>query len=222
MNTAPTAKDIAQALNGKKSGSGWLAKCPCHPDRRPSLSVTDDGSGRPLVHCHAGCDQALVWSTVLELCGVDEAPQQLRQARPLPPTNREDKDEFRPITPIPTDAIPPKSHQQLGEPTKIFTYRDSDGSTLCYQLRWDSADGSKEIRPLTYGHKGQSYQWRYSGLPEPRPLYNLDKLTLRGSAPVLLVEGEKTAEAATEIVDDQVVITWPNGSGGVSKADWSS
>ena len=33
----------------------WVARCPAHEDRSPSLSVRDTGE-RVLVHCFAGCD----------------------------------------------------------------------------------------------------------------------------------------------------------------------
>ena len=33
----------------------WLARCPFHDDRSPSLSIRDPGNGRILLHCHAGC-----------------------------------------------------------------------------------------------------------------------------------------------------------------------
>ena len=51
------AEFIAKALGGRKAGSSWLARCPAHDDREPSLSITDAKGGRVLVHCHAGCDQ---------------------------------------------------------------------------------------------------------------------------------------------------------------------
>ena len=37
-------------------GYGWMACCPAHEDRTPSLSICD-GEDRVLVHCHAGCEQ---------------------------------------------------------------------------------------------------------------------------------------------------------------------
>lgn len=41
----------------KRTGKGqWLAKCPAHEDRSPSLSVRCCDDGRWLVHCFAGCD----------------------------------------------------------------------------------------------------------------------------------------------------------------------
>jgi DNA primase len=33
----------------------WIARCPAHDDRTPSLSVALAGNGRILMHCHAGC-----------------------------------------------------------------------------------------------------------------------------------------------------------------------
>jgi hypothetical protein len=55
-----SAETIARALGGSKSGAGWMARCPAHSDRVPSLSLSDGPDGRVLVHCHAGCDQQSV------------------------------------------------------------------------------------------------------------------------------------------------------------------
>jgi hypothetical protein len=51
-----TAEQIAGALRGRKSGAGWIACCPAHPDKTPSLSLSDR-DGKILVRCHAGCSQ---------------------------------------------------------------------------------------------------------------------------------------------------------------------
>ena len=45
----------------------WIARCPAHDDRSPSLSVRDVGDDRTLIHCHAGC-AALA---VLDALGLD-------------------------------------------------------------------------------------------------------------------------------------------------------
>ena len=40
----------------KKTGAGrWLARCPAHEDKSPSLSVRELDDSRILVHCFAGC-----------------------------------------------------------------------------------------------------------------------------------------------------------------------
>ncbi len=51
-----TAELLAHALQAKRSGSSWTAKCPSHEDRNPSLSIRE-ANGKVLVHCHAGCAQ---------------------------------------------------------------------------------------------------------------------------------------------------------------------
>lgn len=46
----------------------WLARCPAHDDRGPSLSIRDLEDGRTLVHCFGGCDVGDVLAAVgLEL-----------------------------------------------------------------------------------------------------------------------------------------------------------
>jgi hypothetical protein len=44
----------------------WMACCPAHDDRTPSLQITQ-ANDRVLIHCHAGCGGA----EVLEAVGLD-------------------------------------------------------------------------------------------------------------------------------------------------------
>ena len=41
-NTIPiiTATELAAALGGRRSGHGWMARCPAHDDREPSLAIS--------------------------------------------------------------------------------------------------------------------------------------------------------------------------------------
>lgn len=52
-----TAETIAKALGGHRAGVTWMARCPAHDDRTPSLSIRSSKDGKVLVRCHAGCDQ---------------------------------------------------------------------------------------------------------------------------------------------------------------------
>ena len=62
----------------KGTGRGrWVARCPAHDDKRPSLAVRELDDGRVLIHCFAGCDVR----DVLGNCGLtfdalypDESP----------------------------------------------------------------------------------------------------------------------------------------------------
>lgn len=51
-------EEFVSRLNGvKQTGRGqWLARCPAHEDRSPSLSIAGGDDGRVLVKCFAGCD----------------------------------------------------------------------------------------------------------------------------------------------------------------------
>lgn len=51
------ASKIAHALNGRRSGHGWIACCPAHKEANPSFSISEGHDGRTLVHCFAGCSQ---------------------------------------------------------------------------------------------------------------------------------------------------------------------
>ena len=45
---------LARLQGARRSGNGWMARCPAHADKSPSLSMRDE-NGRVLLHCFAGC-----------------------------------------------------------------------------------------------------------------------------------------------------------------------
>jgi hypothetical protein len=45
-----TAKEIARALGGQRVGIVWMACCPAHDDRNPSLSIRDSDHDKVLVY----------------------------------------------------------------------------------------------------------------------------------------------------------------------------
>lgn len=60
------ASGLVSRLAGvRQTGSDrWVAKCPAHEDRRPSLSIRELEDGRVLIHCFAGCETDAVVSAV--------------------------------------------------------------------------------------------------------------------------------------------------------------
>ena len=128
------------------------------------------------------------------------------------------------VLPVPADApLPPAGHFKLGKPAARWTYLDATGAVLGYVLRFDAADGEKQFRPLTLWRpaKGGKPEWRWESWPPKRPLYGLAELAERPSAPVVVCEGEKAADAATGLLPGFVAVTSPNGSKSAGKADWS-
>jgi len=56
-----TTEEILSHLEGvTKSGAGWMALCPAHDDRKPSLSISKGSDGRTLLKCLAGCSTGKV------------------------------------------------------------------------------------------------------------------------------------------------------------------
>lgn len=52
--------DLLARLSGvRRSGNGWIARCPAHADHNASLSVAER-DGRTLLHCFAGCSKEAV------------------------------------------------------------------------------------------------------------------------------------------------------------------
>lgn len=47
--------EILESLHARRSGSGWISRCPAHDDKAPSLSLKITETGRLLAYCHAGC-----------------------------------------------------------------------------------------------------------------------------------------------------------------------
>lgn len=65
-NRSVSAAEIAAALGGKPSGSGWIAYCPSHDDHTPSLKIDETPEGKVLFHCHASCTQEEVLAALRE------------------------------------------------------------------------------------------------------------------------------------------------------------
>jgi putative DNA primase/helicase len=128
------------------------------------------------------------------------------------------------VVPVPAGApAPPAEHFKLGKPSVWWIYPDAAGAVLGYVLRFDTGDGEKQFRPLTLWRPvaGGALEWRWESWPSKRPLYGLQGLAERPSAPAVVCEGERARDAATRLLPRFVVVTSPNGSKSAGKADWT-
>ena len=126
------------------------------------------------------------------------------------------------VWPVPEDALQPRGkHRDKGHVSASWAYRDSAGKVLHWVCRFDLGDGRKEILPQTLWREAGRLVWHWRAAPVPRPLFRLDALALAPAAPVLVVEGEKTAEAAAQLFPQLVAVCWSGGSKAVGKADWT-
>lgn len=129
------------------------------------------------------------------------------------------KEPPKPLETPPEDAPEPSLHHyRHGEPARFWVVRSGAGAVLHYVARYEPAGERKQIVPWTWADG----KWQTKGPPTPRPLYGLDRLAALPDAGVLIVEGEKCADAACDLFRGAyAVVTWTGGSGAVHLADWS-
>jgi len=137
---------------------------------------------------------------------------------------QEKDNNFKAIIPAPNDPELPSGYQSMN------IYRDREGRFVTATLRkeWiDKATGKKRksTPPYSYGklkdENGEITEgWYSKGIEINRPPYNLDQIAKRPDATILIVEGEKTADAASKIFPDLVVTTSQMGAGNAHHTNW--
>ena len=219
MSAAPIDLALSKLDRVKAAGPGkWMACCPAHEDRTPSLSVSAGEDGRVLLNCFAGCPvenvlagMGLQWG---DLHPSPPSPEPVR-SRPVP-TRRESPP--APATQGAAGVFPSLDEardayrRQLGEPSASWIYRDRDGDPIGEVLRWETSDG-KTIRPAFRFPDG----WRMT-YPTTRPLFGLDQIADEGR--VFVVEGEKAAARLHAL--GLPAVTSPGGAKAGGSADWSA
>lgn len=176
------AEALIERLDGvrRKSNGGWLARCPAHEDRQPSLSVDLSASGGIILKCFAGCEVTAIMDALgLGLSDLfDDAP-----------TPRS--------APVAVAASAPVAAATNGHHANVtwFDVRDVAGTVLARHRRVDEPG------------KKKSMNWWLPGASTPGlaglklnslPLFDITLLAdWPTDAPILIVEGEK---AATSLV----------------------
>lgn len=115
----------------------------------------------------------------------------------------------------PTDpsAFPNAKH---GYPDHVYHYCDTNGKLRWVICRWDETPTRrKNFTPYTWSNGS----WMPKAPPTPRSLYGLETLTRKGT--VIIVEGEKAADAARRLFPGCPVVSAPNGASSVKNADWN-
>lgn len=167
-------EDFLELLPGRLTGPnsrGWLnGKCPAHEDKSPSFGVKAGETGL-LVKCQAGCTADAIAGAL----GIDV------------------RDLFYGETPISSRPIRERLRLEAE-----YVYPDADGTVRLLKQRFRSPDGTKTF---AWVHRNGSGSWETGKAEAPRRLYNLPAVleAVRAGRAVLLVEGEKDADAATEL-----------------------
>jgi hypothetical protein len=125
---------------------------------------------------------------------------------------------------IPPDDAPAPDWMRLFGRARVahWAYRTENGKPIFFICRIDKGtrDGKriKEFLPACW-FEGKG--WASKHWPSPRPLYNLPNIIANPSAPIVVVEGEKAADAAARIFPKSIVTTSSGGALAPKKTDWN-
>lgn len=243
-------EDLVETLgvNLSRQGREMKGLCPFHEEKTPSFTVTPDAQKYYCFGCGASGDHIdfvqdyfnvnfkEAADRLAGIVGRDsyELPDGAPRQRAAPKKTRTTSDwEFV----VPAADVPPPAQVRtmidndwhavpvIGS----WAYRDPEGRLHGYAVRihkGETADGTpkKEVIPFTQQVNTVTgeVRMRQGALPEPRLLYGSELLPKHPKANVIVVEGEKTADAARRLLQNYpfIVLTWPGGGKAVSKAAW--
>jgi putative DNA primase/helicase len=225
------------APDGKVRGSEWDAMCPARKHKElgtfkfnfagPRAGAwADFGAGEAghgviayARYClgvsmreaaEAVADYLCIGSTSPEM----PRPRQAHAPRPLQKPAAE-LGTFDPATPVP--QIPREDGRGFIKTTASWLYRNAEGNGVFFIVRTTGPDG-KGFRQI---FKGPDGEWKFRGLSGVTPLYKLPDLLAKPDAPVMFVEGEKTADAAARLFPEFAVVTSRGGASNVPSTDAS-
>jgi len=139
-------------------------------------------------------------------------PEQTIVPRPTPT-------EWEHILPVPADAPKPDfKHHKHGTPITTWAYEDVNGQLIGFIRRFD-VGGKKLFFPLVWGKFRGKLGWRNKGFSKPLPLYGLESLKGNITKQIIIVEGEKTADAARLLFPKHLVMAWPGGTASAKNVD---
>ena len=214
------AKAIATELGKCRPQTNYFSCCcPAHNDRNPSFIIGDKGDGSIWFKCLAGCPPERI-RNALETRNLWPSSASLPVAADHGP-RKADEQKYTILSPVPPNLPHVFVGQVItGEIHHFYEYWDGNDQLLMVVTRTDDATG-KRIHPNVFAEfEDGTRSWVRAALPKPWPLYRLDLLERRPDAPVLVVEGEKTADAAFTRTRDYVAISWPGGAQAVENVDW--
>lgn len=129
------------------------------------------------------------------------------------------------------DLIPEFSEEFIGRKTKdrfkggkltFYRYYSSKGTPIGCVVRCDKdVDGDKAKSFAQFSYDRIKKRWKSSWSGDGKPLYNLQEIRARVDAPVMVVEGEKTAEAAKLLFPEYVITTSLMGAMSPRSSNWS-
>lgn len=120
-----TTLAFADMLHARSLGRGrYMANCPAHEDRSPSLSIREGKDGRVLVHCFAGC----TFAAILASSGL--TPRDLFVGPPPSPAKLRELALQRAQIDIEAAILRSKGRQKADRVRKLYAIKEALGEAL--------------------------------------------------------------------------------------------
>lgn len=223
------AERICQVLlpGGKRVGRQWVVG-DVSGAAGDSMAVELDGEKRGMWYDQAagiGGDMLKLVELNMNLSGVVAAADQTRKLLGLPawrpdPSRKPAEPAYDPCK----KAWKLKHNGEFVQPVKAWAYRNAAGEIVAYVCRIEWMQGGKVHKDVIPQRKDETGEWKWKGFKgdEPRPLYGAEILgKVNDGRPLLIVEGEKTCDAARKHFPKACVITWMGGCKSINRADWA-
>ena len=219
----------------KRQGSQWVGNCIFHDDTHASLKISD---GKKLFKCFVvGCGAGGDVFDFFTLQGksIKEAANLITNGSIVTPnlTPKIPKVENKWINAVPNQNNLPNPldlvhYRYTNKPSNFWAYHDNNGNIISYTCRFDLDEGKKDVLPYSFKQQvtpdgiplGNAI-WKWSEIDKPRLMYNIHEIFNRPNDTILVVEGEKTCEAAKLLFPSYVCTTWIGGSDNVVHTDFS-
>lgn len=162
-------------LNGATPRNNTInVRCPCHNDKKASLSISQGRNNRIILNCHAGCN----YKNILSEVGLTEEDL-FNDGRTKQKNTWRDKIASRVDRPI--DAV--------------YDYKDANGKYLYSKIRFIG----KHIRYAVIDKKNDSFT-----MEKPKGVYSLYNLpaairAIKKGYPVYITEGEKDVNTLKDL-----------------------
>lgn len=194
----------------------------------------DDARGGDLVSLYAAIHGLSQAEAAAQLCPAEEPPPSRTNGHAINGVAHEAlAEDIGAPEAAPPEAPLPSPSGMVGR--WLYFLPPAAGPVLVV-CRLPDANGGKTFRQFTWragrmggrsdgeygGDASCAHRWVRKGYGDNRPLYHLPELLAKPKARVLVVEGEKAADAAQAALGSEwVVITWAGGANAARKSDWT-
>ncbi len=181
-----------------RASGGWMAQCPAHDDRTPSLSISTGQDGRALLCCHAGCGIRDILDTISvdpQALFADYDPDRVNGVTYLNHVRAwKEKRQPPPKPPNPTTRVK----------TDHWDYHHPDGTLAARVVRYDQVD---KLTGEVVGKTFTQHAARPDGTIAPNlggmdvPIYNAPNVAaaITNGGPIFICEGERDADTCNAL-----------------------